>query len=153
MFNEIGEMPPQNKQIGSVHYRKQILEANYSRSQPSAILVDDGAPPHTAKRTTEWWATYVGSESVEAPLRQYHSSFDEKKVLPKWPADSPDLNPIENLWRKIKIEKNKRNPSTNVSQIKAVCEEYLESESCVGYCQLLHASFKKKVRALHSERR
>ncbi|CDF39692.1 unnamed protein product [Chondrus crispus] len=46
---------------------------------PSWVLMQDAASIHRAKRTFQW--------------------FDEEIPLLECPAKSPDLNPIENLWR------------------------------------------------------
>ena len=71
------------------------------------IFMQDGAPAHTAIRTQKW-------------LSEYLPGFWEKGV---WPSNSPDLNPIENLWSIMQTELDKRKPATNLTQL----GKYLEN--------------------------
>lgn len=64
----------------------------------SVIFQDDSAPCHRAAKVTEYKAR-LGIQSLE------------------WPGNSPDLNPIENLWKLIGVKVSKNKP-TNQRQLR-----------------------------------
>jgi DDE superfamily endonuclease len=53
-------------------------------------LLMDKAPAHTARSTQQWLVK------------------EEVRVVEKWPGNSPDLNPIENVWGWMKKRINKK---------------------------------------------
>ncbi|KAL0184461.1 hypothetical protein M9458_020157, partial [Cirrhinus mrigala] len=67
------------------------------------VFQHDNDPKHTSKATKEW-------------LRKKHI-----KVL-EGHSQSPDLNPIENLWRELKVRVAKHQPR-NLSDLERICKE------------------------------
>jgi len=65
----------------------------------------DGASSHTAKATRAYF-TEVGLNTLT------------------WPPNSPDLNPIENIWAILKQNVEKRSAKTKLDLIRIVDEEW-----------------------------
>lgn len=85
---------------------------------PEPIIIKDGAAAHRAHET----------------LRMHEKAGFIKMV---WPPRSPDLNPIENLWRLLKWRVGRRFPTTS-EQVRAAVEAEW-AKLCVSdfqkYCQ------------------
>ena len=77
------------KEVKPLFSRRSTTEEPVKRkfftNKSSATFIQDGAPAHTAKATKQW-------------CKKNLPNFIKKD---EWPANSPDLNPFENLWNII----------------------------------------------------
>ena len=76
-------------------------------------LLQDNAPPHSAFSTKHW-------------LSEHHINA----IFP-WPANSPDLNPIENLWHIVAERAAKHEPQNLEELRQAVKQEWEQIEPSV----------------------
>ncbi|CAJ0965804.1 unnamed protein product [Ranitomeya imitator] len=109
---------------------REILSANLLSSARALkmkrgwVFQHDNDPKHTARATKEW-------------LRKKHF-----KVL-EWPSQSPDLNPIENLWRELKVRVAKRK-AKNITALEEMCmEEWANIPTTV--CGNLVETYRKRL--------
>ncbi len=113
--------------MNAAKYRD-ILDENLLQSAQDLRLgrrftfQQDNDPKHTAKITKEW----LHNNSV---------------TVLEWPSQSPDLNPIEHLWRDLKMAVHQRLPS-NLTELERICKRNGRGSPNPGVKNLLHLSQK-----------
>ncbi len=91
------------------------------------IFQQDLAPAHTAKGTKSWFN-------------------DHGVTVLDWPANSPDLNPIENLWGIVKRKMRDTRPN-NANELKATVKETWASIP-PQQCHKLITSMPRRIEAV-----
>ena len=87
----------------------------------------DNDTKHTAKSTQEWL-------------------LDKSLIVPEWPIQSPDWNPIKYLWRDLKIAVQQCSPS-NLTEHERICRE--EWEKLLNYmCAKLVALYPRRLKVV-----
>ncbi len=92
--------------FSEVHSQRSHLPGNFTDKlygEADFIFQQDLAPAHTAKGTKSWFN-------------------DHGVTVLDWPANSPDLNPIENLWGIVKRKMRDTRPN-NADELKATVKE------------------------------
>lgn len=99
---------------------------NTMNIQQVNIFQQDGAPAHTAKIVQKWFK-------------------DNKVDVLDWPGNSPDLNPIENMWELLKRKLAKKSPK-NLRDVRYWLIHIWCKEISTELCQKLANSMPKRIR-------
>lgn len=94
-----------------------------------AILLHDGAPCHRAK-------------SIDTFLK------DNDINVMKWPGNSPDMNPIENIWSIVKKRISTRFPTNKNALIEALIDVWCRDAEVKELCTTLVEGMPRRVKAL-----
>ena len=92
------------------------------------IFMDDNSPLHRAKMVKNWWQS---------------SGINKMEV---WPAKSPDLNPIENIWASLKRKVSKKRPRS-LKELKSLIMEVWQTISG-SEIEHLYNSMPKRIDAV-----
>lgn len=93
------------------------------------IFMHDGAPCHKGKTVTK----FLKDNGV--------------RVLP-WPGNSPDMNPIENLWAILKKRMKKENICNKTELIAKLISVWHRDEEIKAFCETLTDSMPRRISAL-----
>lgn len=111
-----------------IHILENVMEPYAFRNMPVNWLYQhDNDPKHTAGRVKTW----LQRQSI---------------IVLDWPSNSPDLNPIENLWHQVKSKVGEKNYGNLDDLFEAVKQAW--EAIPIEYCQNLIKSMPKRCQAV-----
>ncbi|KAK7096582.1 hypothetical protein V1264_005860 [Littorina saxatilis] len=115
--------------LTGVRYHNEIVPALQAIG-PRAILQDDNTPPHRSATVN----TFIQQARVNGML---------------WPANSPDLNPIEHMWDELCCRVQQHHPlPANLSQLLQWLQQEWNGVPRAFICNLIHSMRKRCVECL-----
>ena len=137
-FYGIGSLHPVEGMMCSQQYievvqRRVIPEMNRLFPDGSGVFQQDLAPCHTSKQVKKF-------------MNENHI-----KVL-KWPGNSPDLNPIENLWSICKQRLRTMDCTSKEKLIQALIQVWYKDAQILKDCSKLVDSMPKRIKMLLNNR-
>ncbi|KAF7649132.1 hypothetical protein LDENG_00146420 [Lucifuga dentata] len=103
-------------------------------------------------KPVKYWENIVWSDESKIELFGCHNTHHvwrthRKKIkLLEWPSQSPDLNPIENLWKELKIRVHRRGPR-KLQDLKTVCVEEW-AKITPEQCMRLVSPYRRRLEAV-----
>ena len=94
---------------------KPFLDALAADGVTNLEFEQDNAHPHAAKRTHKFLEALASKPGL---------------TIMDWPANSPDLSPMENLWAHLKDE---------------ICKQYPDTPKLSGYPQTIRAVLRQRL--------
>ncbi len=89
------------------------------------------------------WKTFGTTRTLPRAGRPAKLSYRGRRALVREVKKSPDLNPIEHLWRDLKMAVHQRLPS-NLTELERICKEEWQRIP-KSRCEKLVASFPKRL--------
>ncbi|XP_011270566.1 hypothetical protein CAOG_08904 [Capsaspora owczarzaki ATCC 30864] len=98
-------------------------------NDPNLIFMQDNAPCHKRKDVMKWFK-------------------NQNLTLLEWPANSPDLNPIEHAWNMVKNAVYKQQEITNQDMLWERFQEVYHKVLTVEVCTSLISSMPRRIKAV-----
>ena len=118
--------------LNSINYQSVLNEGLFQLYDPENILMQDGAPCHKSKSTSD----FLESKNV--------------CVINDWPAQSPDLNIIENMWSILKYRVSKYFTRSKEELWDTVCREWYSIDNDI--VKKLYESIPKRLTEIYSSK-
>ncbi len=118
--------------------------AMYRQGQGQGIEARQGIENGSWMGIPTWQWPKTHAKATKKWLKKKHI-----KVL-EWPSQSPDHNPIENLWRELKVRVAKRQPR-NLNDLKRICKEEWDKIPPEMYANLVD-NYKKRLTSVNANK-